>query len=319
MLFSSFSLCLSSRLLFSPNGLVTRKFSSLSSSRRLLESSLWFNMSGRNQMRPSSDLTKFRSIFGQSKHIVAITGAGISAESGVPTFRGSGGLWRTYRATELATPSAFERNPSLVWEFYSYRREVVLTKSPNAAHIALAEAETRLAQEGRKLVIITQNIDELHRKAGSSNVIELHGTLFKTRCLKCGDVSANYDSPICEALRGKGSPDADTMESVIKIDQLPHCKKPGCHGLLRPNVVWFNESLHESDLRLAEQQLTQCDLVLVIGTSSAVYPAASLAPSAAARGVPVAEFNIEETSATNDFGFHFQGPCGKTLPAALAP
>ena len=270
------------------------------------------------QSRPSSDLSKFRSIFAQSKHIVAITGAGISAESGVPTFRGSGGLWRTFRATELATPSAFERNPSLVWEFYSYRREVVLTKSPNPAHIALAEAEARLKEEGRKLVIITQNIDELHHKAGSTNIIELHGTLFKTRCLKCGHIDSNYDSPICEALRGKGSPDPNIMESVIPIHDLPHCKKTGCNGLLRPNVVWFNESLRSEDLQSAEKEMSACDLVLVIGTSSAVYPAANLAPAAAARGVPVAEFNIEETSATNDFGFHFQGPCGKTLPAALA-
>jgi len=192
--------------------------------------------------RPSSDLAAFRSVFGKSRHIVALTGAGISAESGVPTFRGSCGLWRTYKAQELATPEAFASNPSLVWEFYSYRRETVLTKNANEAHIALAEAEKRLANEGKRLVVITQNIDELHRKAGSDNVIELHGTLFKTQCTKCGHIADNRDSPIVPALKDKGSPDPAALDSRIPINDLPHCKK--CFvGLLRPYVVWFGELL----------------------------------------------------------------------------
>ena len=191
--------------------------------------------------RPSSDLSEFRKVFERSKNIVALTGAGISAESGVPTFRGSGGLWRTYKATELATPEAFASNPSLVWEFYSYRRELVLTKQPNEAHKALAETEKRLANEGRSLVVITQNIDELHRRAGSDNVIELHGTLFKTQCTKCGDIAVNRESPIVPALKGEGSPDPGVMDSKIPVRDLPHCMK--CAGLLRPYVVWFGEPL----------------------------------------------------------------------------
>lgn len=191
--------------------------------------------------RPSSDLTAFRGVWAQARHVVALTGAGISAESGVPTFRGSGGLWRKFRAQDLATPDAFAVNPSLVWEFYSYRRELVFTKNPNEAHVALAEAEKQLAQEGRRLVVITQNIDELHRRAGSQNVIELHGTLFKTQCTKCGDVTVNKDSPIVPALKGKGSPDPNAMDSKIPVNELPRCAK--CTGLLRPHVVWFGEPL----------------------------------------------------------------------------
>ncbi len=202
-----------------------------------------FRMS--SSSRPSSDLSAFRDVFAKSQHIVALTGAGISAESGVPTFRGSGGLWRTYKAQELATPEAFASNPSLVWEFYSYRRELVQTKDANEAHKALAEAEKRLANEGRRLVVITQNIDELHRRAGSDNVIELHGTLFKTQCTKCGDIAVNKDSPIVPALKDKGSPDPEVMDSKIPITDLPHCVK--CqNGLLRPYVVWFGEPLDPS-------------------------------------------------------------------------
>ncbi|RWS15826.1 NAD-dependent protein deacylase sirtuin-5-like protein [Dinothrombium tinctorium] len=273
----------------------------------------------KTRRQPSSDLAKFREIFAKSKHVVAITGAGISAESGVPTFRGSGGLWRKYMAQELATPQAFSDNPSLVWEFYSYRRELVLTKEPNAAHKALAEAEKRLKQDNRRLVVITQNIDELHRRAGSENVIELHGTLFKTRCMRCGDIAVNKDSPICPALKDKGSPDPAVMDSNIPLDDLPHCKKAGCNGLLRPHVVWFGEPLEPEVLEEVEKELSKCDLCLVIGTSSVVYPAAMFAPQVAARGLPVAEFNIEKTPSTYEFGFHFEGPSGTTLPEALKP
>lgn len=176
-----------------------------------------------------SDMKAFHEILKKSKNVVVLTGAGVSAESGIPTFRGAGGFWRTYQATDLASPSAFKRDPSLVWEFYHYRREVVMAASPNnvmcdfihephyclynitcqnffilQAHKALAEAECRLTQNGKKFNIITQNVDGLHARAGSKNIIELHGSLMKTRCLKCGEVCENLDSPICESLRGRG-------------------------------------------------------------------------------------------------------------------
>ncbi|XP_055949531.1 NAD-dependent protein deacylase sirtuin-5, mitochondrial-like [Argiope bruennichi] len=279
--------------------------------RRMASSSL----AGKVRKQPSSDMAAFRTVFQKSKHVVALTGAGISAESGIPTFRGAGGLWRKYNAQDLATPGAFLANPSLVWEFYSYRRDLVLSKKPNPAHHALAKAEAQLAAEGRRLVVITQNIDELHRDAGTKNLLELHGTLFRTRCTKCGDTAENRASPICPALAGKGAPDPDVPDARIPEQDLPRCVK--CAGLLRPHVVWFGESLDPDVLMAAQQELDQCDLCLVIGTSSVVYPAAMFAPAVADRGVPVAEFNIESTPGTENFGFHFEGFCGSTLPKAL--
>lgn len=269
--------------------------------------------------RPSSDMAAFRAEFAKAKHIVVLTGAGVSAESGVPTFRGAGGFWRKWQAQHLASPEAFADNPSLVWEFYHYRREVMGTKEPNKAHIAIAECEKRLKSQGRRVFVITQNIDELHKRAGTENILELHGNLFTTRCTKCGDITKNYDSPICEALRGKGAPDPEAEDARIPIDQLPRCKKDGCGGLTRPHVVWFGEGLDTHVLEKAADELEKCDLCLVVGTSSVVYPAAMFAPQVAMRGVPVAEFNMEETDVTSQFGYHFQGPAGSFLPEALAP
>lgn len=271
-----------------------------------------------NMSRPSSDLSEFRKIFSAAKKIVILTGAGVSAESGVPTFRGAGGYWRKWQAQSLATPEAFSRNPSRVWEFYHYRREVMLTKQPNPAHQAIAECEERLGRQGREVTVITQNIDELHRRAGTTRLLEIHGSLFRTRCMSCGHEAANYQSPICAALQGKGAPDPDTEDAQIPEHQLPRCEQSGCHGLLRPAVVWFGEALDSDVLARVENVLDSCDLCLVVGTSSVVYPAAMFAPQVVSRGVPVAEFNMEDTPVTMHFRFHFQGPCGTTLPPALA-
>jgi len=271
---------------------------------------------------PSSDLAHFRELLAQSKKVVVLTGAGVSAESGVPTFRGSGGFWRTYQAQDLATPQAFYRDPSLVWEFYHHRREVVLTKHPNSAHTAITECQQRLEKQGRSLRVITQNVDELHTSAGTKDLVELHGSLFKTRCIDCGEVKVNRQSPICEALRGRGAPEVGVEAGRIEEADLPRCDNGECGGLLRPHVVWFGEGLDERVLRDAHQELDECDLCLVVGTSSVVYPAAMFAPEVAARGVPVAEFNMETTPATSRLGgkgFFFQGPCGSTLPDALCP
>ncbi|KAF5925066.1 hypothetical protein HPG69_008743 [Diceros bicornis minor] len=252
----------------------------------------------------SLDMADFRKCFAKAKHIVVISGAGVSAESGVPTFRGAGGYWRKWQAQarpgdvdvgivileDLATPQAFARNPSRVWEFYHYRREVMQSKEPNPGHLAIAECEARLHKQGRQVMVITQNIDELHRKAGTKNLLEIHGSLFKTRCTSCGVVAANYKSPICPALSGKG------------------CEEAGCGGLLRPHVVWFGENLDLAILEQVDRELALCDLCLVVGTSSVVYPAAMFAPQVSARGVPVAEFNMETTPATNRFSCFY----GKT-------
>ena len=271
-----------------------------------------------NKQPPSSNMSDFREDFAKAKHIVVLTGAGVSAESGVPTFRGAGGYWRKWQAQELASPEAFEKNPSLVWEFYHHRREVMATKDPNPAHIAIAECEKRLKAQGRKVVVITQNIDELHKRAGSEIIYELHGTLFKTRCTKCAEVIENRDSPICPALKGRGYPDPDALDAKIPVDKLPMCKQEGCGGLLRPHVVWFGEGLDPQVMSDVQKELDDCDLCLVVGTSSVVYPAAMFAPRVAIRGVPVAEFNTEETDVTSTLKYHFQGPAGTNIPAALA-
>ncbi|XP_015515827.1 NAD-dependent protein deacylase [Neodiprion pinetum] len=149
-------------------------------------------------------MNSFRKALKDAKNVLILTGAGVSAESGVPTFRGSGGLWRNYQAQNLATPQAFSANPSLVWEFYHYRRELVLKVEPNQAHKAIAEFEQRMRNHGNIVTILTQNIDGLHQRAGSANVIELHGSLYKTRCTKCKEVVEDRSSPICPALEGKG-------------------------------------------------------------------------------------------------------------------
>ncbi|XP_010882546.1 NAD-dependent protein deacylase sirtuin-5, mitochondrial [Esox lucius] len=266
----------------------------------------------------SSDMSAFRNVFSKAKHIAIITGAGVSAESGIPTFRGSAGYWRKWQSQDLATPEAFFRNPSLVWEFYHYRREIMQSKRPNAAHLTIAECEARLRKQGRSVVVITQVIDDLHFQAGSKQVLKIHGSLFETRCVSCGDVTVNQRSPICDALQGKGSPDTDASDAKIPPEELPRCEKNDCHGLLRPNVIWFGETLDSHVLTKVETVLDTCDLCLVVGTSSIVYPAAMFAPQVASRGVPVAEFNINTTPETTRFTYHFPGPCGTTLPIALA-
>lgn len=149
-------------------------------------------------------MIEFHRLFRASRSVLVLTGAGISAESGVPTFRGQGGLWRQFKSTDLATPTAFNRSPSLVWEFYHYRRELVRTKQPNKAHFALAEAEQKFEKLGRRFNVITQNVDGLHRTAGTKNLIEMHGNLFFVRCTKCSFVQENNSSPICESLRNRG-------------------------------------------------------------------------------------------------------------------
>ncbi|MBF0524012.1 MAG: NAD-dependent deacylase, partial [Deltaproteobacteria bacterium] len=191
-------------------------------------------------------------------HPVVLTGAGISAESGVPTFRGEGGLWRQYNVFELATPEAFSRDPALVWEFYNWRRELLAKCRSNPAHLALVEMEQRF---GPAFTLITQNVDGLHTQAGSRNILEIHGNLWQVRCLGCGRLDTVYG----------------VFESIP-----PKCDQ--CGGMLRPNVVWFGEALDPEVLGAATAAAESCDLMLVIGTSAVVQPAASLAILAKRRG-----------------------------------
>lgn len=265
-------------------------------------------------------LRSFQTSLNNAKHIVILTGAGTSAESGIPTFRGAGGLWRKYQATELATPEAFVRDPSLVWEFYHWRREVVSRSKPNKAHFALAALEKRCKEEGKKLTLITQNIDRLHQAAGSKSIIELHGSLWDV----CSADRHGYRSddqkpwedrtqPLVPALQGQGAPTVK-HHANIPLKNLPHDSQG---HLLRPGVVWFGEGLDPDVLGEAAEALQTCDLFMTIGTSSVVYPAAGFAAQVAARGVPLAEVNLDTSEATDICQYVFQGKAGEILPELL--
>jgi len=258
----------------------------------------------------------FRETLAKAKNIVVLTGSGVSAESGVPTFRyrGPEGLWKKRSITELATPDTFRTNPSLVWEFYSHRRQIANNKVPNAAHKALAELEAQLREQNRNVTVITQNIDRLQHRAGSQNVLEMFGNLFETCCTSCGHVSDNHDIPIVPSLKDKGDPDTQE-QAPISVDLLPRCGN--CGGLLRPHVVWYGEGMEYSTLARIDFALRNCDLYIQVGSSSQIYPAANYGPMLVARGVPVAEFNLNTTPVTELLNFHFPGNCGATLPEAL--
>ena len=224
-----------------------------------------------------------------AKRPVALTGAGVSAESGVPTFRGSEGLWRNFNPQDLATPEAFERDPALVWEWYDWRRSLIAKISPNPAHYALAELERR----SPGFTLITQNVDGLHRAAGSSRVLEIHGSIWIVKCVECGNSSENRDVP---------------------INILPRCS---CGGLLRPGVVWFGESLPEELIYKAFEAASSADLMLVVGTSGVVQPAASLATRAKQGGAFVVEINPEATPLSGVADLSFKGKAGELVPELL--
>lgn len=237
-----------------------------------------------------SDIEKLRSRLASSRSLAVLTGAGVSAESGVPTFRGAEGLWKDHNPEELATPEAFEADPLLVWEWYDWRRSIISEKAPNPVHHAIAELEKRYLE----FTLITQNVDGLHHLAGSRKVLELHGSIWTVRCVECGNSSENRDVP-------------------IKI--LPKC---ACGGLLRPGVVWFGESLPEEALFRAFEACSSADCFLVVGTSGVVQPAASLALRAAkGAGAFVAEINPEETPLTKAADSRLAGRAGELMPALL--
>lgn len=228
----------------------------------------------------------------EAQHVTVLTGAGISAESGVPTFReAQTGLWAQYNPQELATPQAFRRNPKLVWEWYTWRRELVSQATPNPGHLALAQMATILP----KLTLITQNVDGLHQRAGSQNVIALHGNIMETRCFANGHFVDAW-------------PESDTAP--------PRC--PTCNDLLRPNVVWFGERLPAEALQAAIQAAQTCDLFLSIGTSALVHPAASLPLLAIENGATTVEINPQLTPLTDLMDFVLSGPAGELLPHLLA-
>ncbi len=216
-----------------------------------------------------------------------LTGAGISAESGIPTFRGPGGIWRSYRAENLATPEAFAKNPKLVWEWYNFRRGVIASVEPNAGHRALAELE----QGNDNFSLITQNVDGLHDRAGSRNLLKLHGDIWTLRCTVCGRERFDTATPLSEIP--------------------PHC---ACGGMERPGVVWFGEGLPEQVWINAQRAAQQAQMLLVIGTSAVVYPAAGLAALAKRSGTVVVEINIAETPVSAQADYSLRGPAAEVLP-----
>jgi NAD-dependent deacetylase len=223
--------------------------------------------------------------------VTALTGAGVSAESGVPTFRDAQtGLWANFRPEELATPRAFRLNPRLVWEWYTWRRELVARAQPNAAHHALVE----LARRVPEFTLITQNVDGLHQRAGSPEVIELHGNITRTKC----------------------SGDEGVVEKWEETGEVPP-RCPRCGAMLRPDVVWFEESLPAEALALASARSAACDVFLCVGTSTVVYPAAELPFLALAGGATVVEINPQPTPLTPRAHQVLPGRAGEVLPRLL--
>jgi NAD-dependent deacetylase len=226
----------------------------------------------------------------RAKAVTVLTGAGISADSGVPTFRGADGLWRNFRAEELATPEAFARDPRLVWEWYNWRRKLIATKRPNPAHYAVAEMERHFD----RFWLVTQNVDGLHRVAGSRQLSEIHGNIWQVRCTACARVEANREVP---------------------LPLLPSCS--ACGGLLRPHIVWFGESLDQADLDRSFAAVQSCDVLLVIGTSGVVYPAASFTSLAKRAGAFVCEVNLDATPNSRLVDVALQGRARDIVPSLL--
>jgi NAD-dependent deacetylase len=236
-------------------------------------------------------MDRIREWLESSASIAVLTGAGISAESGIPTFRGPGGLWREYRPEDLATPQAFARDPKLVWQRYDWRRGLIAQAQPNPGHFALAEIERRHSH----FTLITQNVDGLHDRAGSRNILKVHADIWTLRCSVCGREHV------------------DLRESLPELP--PRCR---CGQLERPAVVWFGESLPPEIWNRAERAARQAQLFLVIGTSAAVYPAAGLAAVAKSAGARVVEINLEETSISGLVDFSLREPAAEILSRIAA-
>ncbi len=229
----------------------------------------------------------------KARLICALTGAGISAESGVPTFRDAQtGMWAQFDPLELATPDAFRRNAKLVWDWYAWRRELVAGAAPNAGHRALAAIQTAKPD----FLVITQNVDGLHQAAGSTNVVELHGNIQRVKCSRDGTIVATWD-------------DSSPREA-------PRCAQ--CGAFLRPDVVWFEETLPDDALARAERAARDCDVLLVVGTAAEVYPAAMLPAYARHHGAAIVEINPNPTRLSDRVDFVLRGPSGIVLPALVA-
>jgi|SRR5690554_502101 len=231
----------------------------------------------------------FKNELVKAKTVVFFTGAGISAESGIPTFRGKDGIWNKLKPEELANFNAFLKNPELVWEWYNHRKQIIHEAKPNEGHIAIAEFEKYFDE----VIVVTQNIDNLHRRAGSSRIYELHGNIERNYCVEC---KTFYNDEL------------DFSKGV------PVCK---CGGLIRPDVVWFGEYLPQDQYNASEKASENCDIFFIVGTSAVVYPAANLIFTAKQNGACLVEINIEETEISGLVNYSFFSEAGKILPQIL--
>jgi len=232
------------------------------------------------------ELEQIRDSITSDTRITVLSGAGISAASGIPTFRGEqNSLWSRYRPEDLATPGAFARDPELVWRWYDWRRGLIAAAAPNAAHKALVQLEATA-----QVVVVTQNVDGYHQQAGSSRVLEFHGSIWMVRCQKCG---------------------AESLDRRVPIPIPPTCT--GCGGMVRPGVVWFGEGIDPEILRTSAEVATDCDLFLVVGTAGAVYTAAGLVGAAREAGARVIEFNLEPGGVSHLADLFIPGSAADTL------
>jgi NAD-dependent deacetylase len=228
-----------------------------------------------------------------SRQIAVLTGAGISAESGIPTFRGNGGLWKNFRAEELATPDAYRRDPKLVWEWYEMRRKICKESIPNPGHIAIAKLER--INPSKNFHLFTQNVDGLHRKAGTEKITELHGNIFTGRCTRCSHIEEKLDTPL-----------------PILPPPCPKCQSP-----MRPHILWFGETYDSEMLENAITFLRNSDLILIIGTSGQVTVPVYLAQEAIQAGAFSVEINPEESTLSSSVDISLRGKSGEILPQLI--
>jgi NAD-dependent deacetylase len=235
-------------------------------------------------MKPSSEDRNLTDL----EPVVALTGAGISAESGIPTFRGDDGLWKNHRAQDLATPAVFRENPSLSWEFYNWRRKLIASCTPNPGHFTLAQMEDVLTD----FTIITQNVDGFHHQAGSKNVIEIHGSIWELQCTNCHQGRVDHE--------------------LYEGNTIPRCHN--CGGMMRPGVIWFGESLNLQSLNAAFDACSRAATMMIIGTSALVQPANSLPIIAKENGATLIEVNPAPTPLSPMVNIRLNGPSGEMLP-----
>lgn len=239
-------------------------------------------------MNSKNVILEAKELVDNADSITVLTGAGISSESGIPIFRGNEGLWNNFKPEELASPQAFKQNPELVWQWYDWRRNIINDAKPNAGHFALAEIE----RQKHKFTIITQNIDGLHHLAGNQNITEMHGNIWETRCENCGVIERNYEVPL----------------TILP----PQCSN--CESILRPNIVWFGEIIPMEVIDRGLLAIEECDLMLIIGTSGVVEPAASMGLIAKQSNKKVIEINLEPTPNSGLYDISIRGKSGEILP-----